>query len=158
MWKRISDRLHQVSNGWVALSALAIFLLFSALILPGQAANAESDTGSAESPDTSFYYSAGDLYRMAEVYGEQGRQAYVRARFTFDVIWPLVYTIFLSTAISWIRTPSPKTTTASVPVVLLPRKSLEVKVSIRMGTRGARNRGPQLMEALHMPNAHISRK
>jgi hypothetical protein len=25
----------------------------------------------------------------------------VRARFTFDVIWPLVYTAFLVTAISW---------------------------------------------------------
>jgi hypothetical protein len=98
MWKRISDWLHQVSNGWVALSALAIFVLFSALVLPAQAARAETDTGSAESPDTSFYYSADDLYSMAQVYGEQGRRAYVRTRFTFDVIWPLVYTIFLSTA------------------------------------------------------------
>jgi hypothetical protein len=102
MWKRISDWLHQVSNGWVALSALAIFVLFSALVLPAQAARAETDTGSAESPDTSFYYSADDLYSMAQVYGEQGRRAYVRTRFTFDVIWPLVYTIFLSTAISWV--------------------------------------------------------
>jgi len=32
----------------------------------------------------------------------QGRGAYVRARFTFDLIWPLVYTFFLSTAISWV--------------------------------------------------------
>ena len=102
MWKRISDWLHQVSNGWVALSALAIFLLFSALVLPGQAARAEMDTGNAGSPDMSFYYSADDLYRMAEAYGKQGREAYVRTRFTFDVIWPLVYTMFLSTAISWV--------------------------------------------------------
>jgi hypothetical protein len=102
MWKRISDWLRQVSNGWVALIALAVFLLFSALVLPGQAARAETDTGSAGSPDTSFYYSADDLYRMAEAYGKQGREAYVRTRFTFDVIWPLVYTMFLSTAISWV--------------------------------------------------------
>jgi hypothetical protein len=102
MWKRISDRLHQISNGWVALAALAIFLLFSALVLPGQAARAERDTGNAGSPDMSFYYSADDLYHMAEVYGKQGREAYVRTRFTFDVIWPLVYTMFLSTAISWV--------------------------------------------------------
>jgi hypothetical protein len=102
MWKRISDRLHQVSNGWVALSASAIFLLFSALVLPAQAARAETYTGSAGSPDTSLCYSADDLYRMAEAYGKQGREAYVRTRFTFDVIWPLVYTMFLSTAISWV--------------------------------------------------------
>jgi hypothetical protein len=102
MWKRISDWLHQVSNGWVALVALAVFLLFSALVLPGQAASAETDTGNAGSPDTSFYYSADDLYHMAEAYGKQGREAYVRARFTFDLIWPLVYTVFLATAISWV--------------------------------------------------------
>ncbi|MFC2055143.1 SH3 domain-containing protein, partial [Chloroflexota bacterium] len=48
------------------------------------------------------YYSAQNLYHMAEAYGEQGRGAYVRARFTFDLIWPLVYTFFLSTAISWV--------------------------------------------------------
>jgi hypothetical protein len=39
---------------------------------------------------------------MAESYGEQGRQAYVRARFTLDLVWPLVYTLFLVTAISWV--------------------------------------------------------
>lgn len=39
---------------------------------------------------------------MTEVYGKQGREAYVRARFTFDVLWPLVCTMFMSTAISWV--------------------------------------------------------
>ena len=102
MWKRISDWLHQFASGWVTLSALAVFLLFSVLVLPGQSAASETDTGNAGSPDTSFYYSADDLYHMAEMYGEQGRAAYVRARYTFDVIWPLVYTVFLSTAISWV--------------------------------------------------------
>jgi hypothetical protein len=98
MWKRISDWLHRVSSGWAAVSALALFLLFSALVLPGQATRA----GNAGSPDTSLYYSADDLYGMAEAYGDQGREAYVRTRFTFDLIWPLVYTTFLGTAISWV--------------------------------------------------------
>ena len=39
---------------------------------------------------------------MAEAYGEQGRSAYILARFTFDVIWPIVYTLFLATSISWL--------------------------------------------------------
>ncbi len=102
MGKRISDWLHHVSTGWVTLMAVVIFLLFSVLVLPRQAARSEADIGRAESPDMLFYYSADDLYRMAEEYGEQGRQAYIRARFTFDVIWPLVYTAFLVTAISWV--------------------------------------------------------
>jgi hypothetical protein len=102
MGKRISDWLQGVSTGWVALVALLIFLLFTALVLPQQASQAEGETGSTDSPDTSFFYSPGDLYRMAESYGKDGRQAYIRARFTFDLVWPLVYTLFLATATSWI--------------------------------------------------------
>jgi hypothetical protein len=102
MWKRISDWLGQVSTGWVALSALVIFLLFSVLVLPRQSATAGEVAGDVGSPDMSLYYSAADLYRMAEAYGEEGRAAYVRARFTFDIVWPLVYTLFLVTAISWL--------------------------------------------------------
>jgi hypothetical protein len=102
MCKRISDGLRHASRGWVALLALAIFLAFSVLVLPRQAAQAEQHSGDAGSPDTSFIYSPADLYRMAETYGEQGRQAYVRARFTFDLVWPLVYAFFLTTAISWV--------------------------------------------------------
>jgi hypothetical protein len=102
MGKRISDLVRRVSTGWVALSALVIFLLFSGLVLPQQATKAEQETGSVDSPDTSFFYSPGDLYRITKSYGEQGRWAYVRARFTFDLIWPLVYTLFLATAISWV--------------------------------------------------------
>jgi hypothetical protein len=102
MLRRISDGLRRISTGWVTLLALIIFLLFSALVLPQQATNAEQETGSGESPDTSFFYSADDLYRMAEAYGEEGRWAYIRARFTFDLVWPLVYLFFLVTAIGWV--------------------------------------------------------
>ena len=102
MVKQISDWLRRVSTGWVALAALIIFLLFTALVLPQQAAKSEQETGSAVSPDTSFFYSPADLYKIAESYGEEGREAYIRARFTFDLVWPLVYTLFLVTAISWV--------------------------------------------------------
>jgi hypothetical protein len=102
MGRRVSEWLSRVSRGWVALTALIIFTLFTALVLPQQATEAEQKTGSGESPDTSFFYSPSDLYQIAESYGEQGRDAYVRARFTFDLVWPLVYTLFLATAISWV--------------------------------------------------------
>ncbi|MGD2159414.1 MAG: hypothetical protein PVG32_21235 [Anaerolineales bacterium] len=104
MWKSLSEWLRRVSTGWVALIALVIFLSFSALVLPSQSANAEIDSQGVGSPDLSFYYSPDELYSMAEAYGEAGRDAYVRARFTFDVVWPIVYTLFLSTALSWLYT------------------------------------------------------
>jgi hypothetical protein len=98
---RFSDWLYKVSTGWVTLSAVIVFFLFSALVLPGQSSSASVDPAIG-SPDLSIYYSAGDLLRMAEAYGEQGREEYIRARFTFDLVWPLVYTFFLVTTISWI--------------------------------------------------------
>jgi len=86
----------------VTLAGVVVFILFTALVLPGQSAREDDPTGDVGSPDLFFYYSADDLYRMAEAYGEQGRAEYIQVRFTFDLVWPLVYTFFLATAISWV--------------------------------------------------------
>jgi hypothetical protein len=99
---KISHWIHQISTGRVAFAALVLFLLFVILVLPGQASKAAGETKSAGSPDMSFFYSQDDLYRMAEAYGENGREAYIEARFTFDLVWPIVYMIFLCTNLSWI--------------------------------------------------------
>jgi hypothetical protein len=102
MANRLSDELFRASTDRVTLGALVIFLLFGMLVLPAQSASARRESGAAGSPDTTLLYSTSTLYRMAEAYGAQGRQAYVRARFTFDLVWPLVYTFFLATAVSWL--------------------------------------------------------
>jgi hypothetical protein len=102
MLNKISDGLDRLSTTQVMLISLGIFLLFSILVLPDQAAKAEVYSGEAGSPDTSLFYTAEDLYRFAEAYGSEGRTAYIRARFTFDLIWPFVYVAFLLTSISWL--------------------------------------------------------
>jgi len=102
VFKLYSRWLYKVSTGWVTLAGLIIFLLFTIFVLPAQAGGAETISEEAGSPDMSFTYTADSLYEIAEAYGKAGRAAYIRARFTFDLIWPLVYTLFLSTAISWI--------------------------------------------------------
>lgn len=102
MLRKLSDWIHRVSKGWVALSALVIFLLFTALVLPNQSSKASPEARAVGSPDMSFFYTANDLHRMAEAYGQAGREGYIQARFSFDLIWPLVYTVFLCTSISWV--------------------------------------------------------
>jgi hypothetical protein len=99
--QNISKRLYKISTGWVSLTTLVIFLIFMAAVLPRQAAKAERTSGGMGSPDTTFFYSVKDLYHMAEKYGEAGRKAYIQARFSFDLLFPLVYTAFLCTSISW---------------------------------------------------------
>lgn len=97
MLTRLSNWLIRVSKGWVAMAALALFVLFAALVLPAQTKQTTSAT-----PDLSLVYSPADLYRMAESYGADGRQEYIRVRFSFDVVWPLVYASFLVTASGWV--------------------------------------------------------
>ncbi len=98
----LSSGLYRLATGWVTLAATALFILFMALVLPGQAAEAQTVAGGVGSPDTSFWYTPADLYRMAAAYGPEGRAAYIHARWTFDVIWPIVYTVFLVLALSWV--------------------------------------------------------
>jgi hypothetical protein len=104
MLNRVSSFFLRLSTGPVTIATLAIFLLFVSMVMPRQAAQAKIYTKEAGSPDMSFYYSVDDLNRMAESYGEAGRRAYVRARFTFDVIFPIIYLFFLSTSLSWTLT------------------------------------------------------
>ncbi len=101
MLNNLSQWLQQKSNGWVTIAILVLFMLFTTFVLPGQASSAKVNTGIDQSPDTSFLYSVDDLYQIAQAYGEQGRDYYIKARFTFDLIWPLVYMAFLTTTISW---------------------------------------------------------
>lgn len=97
----LSKFLYNVSSGRIALASTAAFLLFMVFVLPGQAMKAAEYSGEAGSPDQSFFYTAADLYAMAEAYGADGRAAYIRARATFDVIFPIFYAVFLGTTISW---------------------------------------------------------
>lgn len=99
---KLSDWIKCASTTRIMLVCLIIFLLFSVLVLPDQASKAEVYSGEVGSPDTSFFYTAKELYTFAEAYGPEGRAAYIRARYTFDVVWPLVYVSFLATMISWI--------------------------------------------------------
>lgn len=99
---KLSQELVKFSKTGITLAALVVFLIFSVVVLPGQSAAAAAYSGSSGSPDLSLFYSSNDLYQMAEHYGSAGRDAYVRARFTFDLVFPIIYTLFLATAISWI--------------------------------------------------------
>jgi len=99
---KFSDWMIRQSRGWFVLVAILVFMLFMIFVLPDQAAKAEEYAKGSGSPDTSFFYTPERLFELAEAYGEEGRQAYVRARFTFDLVFPLAYVFFLATTISWL--------------------------------------------------------
>ena len=86
MLGRLSSGLYKRINWKWVVAAIIIFACFIAFILPWQSEKLKEVTGGGESPDSSFLYSADELYQMAEHYGEAGRSAYIQGRFTFDMI------------------------------------------------------------------------
>jgi hypothetical protein len=78
-----------------------LFLIFMIFILPEES-NKSLTYGITESPDTSIFYTSDTLYRLADEYGESGREFYVTQRFTFDLIWPIVYGLFLLSTIGFL--------------------------------------------------------
>jgi hypothetical protein len=100
MMKKLSAFFYKLSTRMVALAGLLIFLVFSAVTLPGQSALTEKYSHGLGAPDTTLFYSGQQLYSMAEAYGETGRQAFLHARWTFDLAFPLIYTFFLVTSSS----------------------------------------------------------
>jgi hypothetical protein len=99
---KLSNWIQKVSTGKVVLVTSLVFLAFTAFVLPGQSAQSEEFSSGVPSVDTSFVYSPEVIYRIAGALGEEGRDAYVRARWTFDLVWPIVYTVFLATAVAYL--------------------------------------------------------
>lgn len=97
----LSDWITQKSTSLVTVSTLILFIVFTVTVLPTQSEQAKIQSGDT-SPDMSFFFTLEELYNIAESYGEEGRVAYVKARFTFDLVWPIVYTLFLASGISWL--------------------------------------------------------
>lgn len=102
MTRRISAFFYGLPRGWVALASTVIFFVFTATALPAQARKAETYAAGGPTPDTSLFYSASDIYAWASAFGADGRAEYVQARYTFDLVWPLVYTFLLVAVITWL--------------------------------------------------------
>lgn len=101
-----------------------IFILTILFVLPGQSSRIDEQTGDNSTPDLSFYYTVDELYGWAESYGEHGRESYIRTRFTFDLIWPLIYSFFLISSIGGLLSRSKVKESIFGKLVLLPILSL----------------------------------
>lgn len=76
------------------LISLFIFIGFVAAVLPNEAA-AGLANGLTESIDTSLFYTPSRLYQIISSYTREVRLLYIYQRFTFDLVWPLVYGLFI---------------------------------------------------------------
>jgi len=79
-----------------------IFILFTSFVLPFVSEFTTKIIGVSESPDTSFSFNTTHIIDLVSSYGKEGRRFYVIIRWTFDVIWPIIYTLFLASSIAYL--------------------------------------------------------
>jgi hypothetical protein len=90
-----------MARGWVVLLFLALFILTTSVVFPFFANLLDVPEQGVEPIDTQFTYSPARLYEIMAAYGEDGRRGYALSHLTADVIFPLVYSFFFGTAISF---------------------------------------------------------
>jgi len=72
------------------------------LILPAASARIEPWAGDAGALDLLFFYTPDKAYSLISAYGEPGRGFYRNFELTIDILYPVVYALFLSLLISWL--------------------------------------------------------
>lgn len=91
---QLKGRIERLTNRYTLVLSLLLFLFFLLFILPNESARTLFYTEGVGSPDTKGVLMPEELFTIARQYGEVGRLDYVRSRFGFDLIWPLVYLFF----------------------------------------------------------------
>lgn len=102
MLNNLSETLKKYANGGLVLLLLAGFLFFNAVILPRQETKITSASGGTGPIDLQFFYTPDKVYSMVASYGEEGRAAYRTFELTGDILYPIVYTLFLALGITWL--------------------------------------------------------
>lgn len=102
MFDKLSGTLRKYANGWVVLVFLAGEIFFNAVVLPGQQAKLEAGSGGMGPIDLQLFYTPEKVYGMIASYSPEVRSAYRTFELTGDIIYPIVYTLFFSLAITWL--------------------------------------------------------
>lgn len=102
MLVKLSATLRKYANGWLVLVFLTGEMFFNTVVLPNKQAMIEAGSGGVGPIDLQFFYTPEKVYSMVAAYGEAGRANYRLFELTGDILYPIVYTLFFSLAITWL--------------------------------------------------------
>lgn len=102
MLEKLSTAVRKYANGWLVLLFLAGEMFFNAVILPAQQARIKAASGGTGPIDLQFFYTPEKVYGMIAAYGDEARASYRLFELTGDILYPIVYTLFFSLAITWL--------------------------------------------------------
>ena len=96
---RLLQWIYNKANTKRLIVSMVLFGLFMALVLPYFAALMAPY---GDGPDTMLVFNLCPYYTARTNFGEEGRRLYIILRWTFDVVWPIVYTFFYAMAIGYL--------------------------------------------------------
>jgi hypothetical protein len=102
MLDRIWGALRRGATGRNILILLVLFLLFNMVLLPMAGARIESLSGGIGPLDLRFTYSPAEAYSALAAYGRAGRLFYLIIELTADLVYPIIYTLFFSLALTFL--------------------------------------------------------
>lgn len=89
------NKMYDKLTGKQTIVIAIFFALFVLFALPFVSTLTTELIGVSESPDLLFSFDLSKLYQLRNSYGSEGRRIYIILRFTFDIVWPLIYALFL---------------------------------------------------------------
>ena len=99
--EKISNWLIRNTTGKRLLLLTVAFFLCIFILLPYLKIIIDVASNGAGSPDLRLYYTNSGLYSLMSKYSVEGRLEYIKTRFTFDLIWSIIYVSFLTAVISF---------------------------------------------------------
>ena len=103
MLNTISRKLHAWTTGWRVLLLFIAEVVMTGYIMPVSSAILALAANNSVLPlDLLFFYTPAEAFAMIEKYGPAGRALYIKIELSVDIIYPIVYTLFLGLLISWL--------------------------------------------------------
>jgi len=98
----LNNWLVKNAKGWLILVFMGLFFLFNLVIMPSGQKWLGGSTDEVGSIDLTLAASPATLFNKVDAYGEQGRNVYRIFALTGDIAYPIIYSIFLGLAITFL--------------------------------------------------------
>lgn len=101
MLRRTLETLDHWATGRNILLLVGLYVAMVGAILPLAQARLQAASGGFGPLDSRFSYSATEVEAALKAYGAEGRRLYLLGEMTLDVLYPVVYGLFLSLTITY---------------------------------------------------------
>jgi hypothetical protein len=102
MFARLSETFKKYATGKLVLAALALNFFFMLVVMPGIQRHMLALAPESQALDLFFFYTPAQIYHRLDIYGEAGRTFFSLSRLTYDMAFPIVYTLAYSLSITWL--------------------------------------------------------